>query len=303
MKKNLQIWTFIGIFVLFWGLVYSINSQNEGFRIVKNSPQQVKVHDECKKIFNNSDMDVFIPTRSLEEWNSVKNNSYAQHLNFSNCDELPPTISASHELIWYFQDPNYIDSYWTIKNKYNLKISVTDDVELSSVKISYKNKTSGSWDLLHSELSLSWKKEITIPLLEEREELYRDNPDRNFHYKYRVQALDASGKEGLSEFDVSIPDPRPDSIWFGKIPSFRSCDSWYEAVAHTISIKNPQEVVRVLSNTYHPDFIGWNYYEVSWILDRCRPQSLKGGDFEGAIIQIWKNWYYFKQGFSKWVDE
>lgn len=43
-----------GIFVLCVGGVYAINTQLEGFQIVKNTSQEIRVHGDCKKITNNS---------------------------------------------------------------------------------------------------------------------------------------------------------------------------------------------------------------------------------------------------------
>lgn len=64
-----------GLFLLtlfLWGLVYAINTVNEGFNIVNNNiPVTINVHNICQEIRNQtSTWNIFVPTNTLAEWQS-----------------------------------------------------------------------------------------------------------------------------------------------------------------------------------------------------------------------------------------
>ncbi|AHB41182.1 F-box associated region protein [candidate division SR1 bacterium RAAC1_SR1_1] len=76
--KNLEKNIFV-VGILFFGIIgviFAINTQNEGWRITKSgSSATVNVHNECRVVTNNrTDNDIFVPTSSSAEWLSFRNN-------------------------------------------------------------------------------------------------------------------------------------------------------------------------------------------------------------------------------------
>ena len=49
-----------------------INSILTGWRIIKDLSVDLNIYNECKRVVSPLGMDVFIPTKNQQEWNSFK---------------------------------------------------------------------------------------------------------------------------------------------------------------------------------------------------------------------------------------
>ena len=100
-QKQLKYYLF---FILLFGIslfitVYATGSQDEGFRGVIGEEKEVDVWEACQKVTNNNEKDIFIPTRTTEEWQAFRDNATNVALT-SCCTDDPECASRLGGEIW-----------------------------------------------------------------------------------------------------------------------------------------------------------------------------------------------------------
>ena len=102
-RKNQIKYYLISVFllgVLSITTVYAINTVADGFRVFDGNQETIDAHGECEKVTNNNAKDIFVPTRTIVEWQKFRDNATSVALEEC-CATHDSSTCYSNDVYWY----------------------------------------------------------------------------------------------------------------------------------------------------------------------------------------------------------